>query len=176
LPLAGIRELIGSEAGEQVPVQRERRQGHHDGRAGGGVRSHPYWQSRPISWMPRSGTSEGTAKSGKYGRLSGRDLAERIGLSLTPTLRRLRRLEKERYIPGYVAQLDEQRLAGSMTVFVAVTLEKQPAIAGFERAITQCPEVMSCFLTTGDADYSLRVVVRDLSAYHHFLTAQEVPA
>jgi DNA-binding Lrp family transcriptional regulator len=105
-------------------------------------------------------------------RLSGRDLAERIGLSLTPTLRRLRRLEKEHYIRGYAAQLDEQRLVGTMSVFVAVTLEKQSesAIAQFESAIAKCPEVMSCFLTTGDADYSLRVVVPDLSAYYQFLT------
>ena len=105
------------------------------------------------------------------GRMSGRDLAERIGLSLTPTLRRVRRLEEEKYIRGYVALLDEQRLAGSISAFVSVTLEKQSdaAIAEFERAIVLCPEVMSCFLMTGDADYNLRVVVRDLETYHQFL-------
>jgi Lrp/AsnC family transcriptional regulator, leucine-responsive regulatory protein len=106
------------------------------------------------------------------GRLSWRDLAERIGLSLTPTTRRVRRLEEEGYIRGYVAQLDEARLAGAVTVFVSVTLEKQSekAIARFETEIALAPEVMSCFLMTGDSDYNLRVVVADLEAYHQFLT------
>lgn len=106
------------------------------------------------------------------GRLSGRDLSEKIGLTLTPTMRRLKRLEDQQYIKGYVAQLDEQRLAGAISVFVAVTLNQQSesTIAKFERQIVLCPEVMSCFLMTGDADYNLRVVVRDLEAYHHFLT------
>jgi Lrp/AsnC family leucine-responsive transcriptional regulator len=104
------------------------------------------------------------------GRLSWRELAERIGLSLTPTLRRVHQLEERGYIRGYVAQLDEGRLAGSMNVFVSVTLERQSeaAIARFETEIALAPEVMSCFLMTGDADYNLRVVVRD--AYHLFLT------
>jgi Lrp/AsnC family leucine-responsive transcriptional regulator len=106
------------------------------------------------------------------GRLSGRDLAERIGLSLTPTVRRVRRLEEDGYIQGYGAQLNEQRLVGSISVFVSVTLEKQSesVIARFESTVAKCPEVMSCFLMSGDADYNLRVVVKDLEAYHHFLT------
>jgi Lrp/AsnC family leucine-responsive transcriptional regulator len=81
-------------------------------------------------------------------------------------------LEERGYIRGYVAQLDEGRLAGSMNVFVSVTLERQSeaAIARFETEIALAPEVMSCFLMTGDADYNLRVVVRDLDAYHLFLT------
>ncbi|WP_028997975.1 Lrp/AsnC family transcriptional regulator [Azohydromonas australica] len=106
------------------------------------------------------------------GRLSGRELAERIGLSLTPTVRRVRRLEEEQYIQGYGAQLNEQQLVGSISVFVSVTLEKQSesVIARFEGTVTKCPEVMSCFLMSGDADYNLRVVVKDLESYHHFLT------
>lgn len=106
------------------------------------------------------------------GRISWRDLSERVGLSLTPTLRRVHQLEERGYIRGYVAQLDERRLAGSMNVFVSVTLAKQSedAIARFEEEIALAPEVMSCFLMTGDADYTLRVVVRDLDAYHVFLT------
>lgn len=106
------------------------------------------------------------------GRLSWRDLSERIGLSLTPTLRRVHHLEEQGFIRGYIAQLDEKRLAGSMNVFVSVTLAKQSekGIARFEEEIALAPEVMSCFLMTGDADYNLRVVVRDLDAYHVFLT------
>ncbi|UUC47993.1 Lrp/AsnC family transcriptional regulator [Pseudomonas citronellolis] len=106
------------------------------------------------------------------GRLSWRDLAQKIGLSLTPTLRRVRRLEEERYIQGYFAQLDEERLSGAMSVFVSVTLEKQTGnyLARFEESIVQAPQVMSCFQMTGDADYMLRVVVKDLAAYQAFLT------
>ncbi|MES2263992.1 MAG: Lrp/AsnC family transcriptional regulator [Pseudomonadota bacterium] len=108
----------------------------------------------------------------KDGRMAWSELGEKIGLSLTPTLRRVRRLEEEGYIQGYVARLDEGRLAGRMSIFVAVTLTSQAeeTIAGFEQQIAVAPEVMSCFLMTGDADYSLRVVVRDLDDYNRFLT------
>lgn len=106
------------------------------------------------------------------GRIAWSALADKVGLSLTPTLRRVRQLEERGLIRGYVAQLDEARLAGRMTVFVSVTLTSQAedVIARFEELIALAPEVMSCFLMTGDADYNLRVVVADLDAYHHFLT------
>jgi DNA-binding Lrp family transcriptional regulator len=106
------------------------------------------------------------------GRIAWSALAEKVGLSLTPTLRRVRQLEESGYIQGYVGQLDERRLVGRMTVFVSVTLATQAeeVIARFEEQIALAPEVMSCFLMTGDADYNLRVVVPDLDAYHHFLT------
>jgi DNA-binding Lrp family transcriptional regulator len=106
------------------------------------------------------------------GRIAWSELAELVGLSLTPTLRRVRRLEEAGYIQGYVAKLDEARLAGRMSVLVAVTLTSQSeeTLARFEEAIVAAPEVMSCFLMTGDADYSLRVVVPDLETYHQFLT------
>lgn len=106
------------------------------------------------------------------GRMAWSALGDRIGLSLTPTLRRVRRLEEDGFIKGYVATLDEGRLAGRMNVFVSVTLSTQAeeVIARFEERIALAPEVMSCFLMTGDADYNLRVVVQDLDAYHHFLT------
>lgn len=106
------------------------------------------------------------------GRAAWSELAEQIGLSLTPTLRRVRQLEEAGYIQGYVAQLDEGRLAGRVCVFVAVTLVSQAeeVLARFEEQIAVAPEVMSCFLMTGDADYTLRVVVPDLDTYHRFLT------
>lgn len=106
------------------------------------------------------------------GRIAWSELAEKVGLSLTPTLRRVRQLEESGYIRGYVAQLDEGRLAGKVSVFVAVTLEAQSeeVIARFEEQIALAPEVMSCFLMTGNADYTLRVVVPDLDSYHRFLT------
>lgn len=105
------------------------------------------------------------------GRISWRDLAARIGLSLTPTLRRVRRLETGGYITGYGARLDEDRLGDTISVFVQVTLSVQTeeSIRLFEREITKAPEVMSCFLMTGGADYMLRVVTRDLASYQAFL-------
>jgi Lrp/AsnC family leucine-responsive transcriptional regulator len=106
------------------------------------------------------------------GRVAWSELAEQVGLSLTPTLRRVRQLEERGFITGYVAQLDEGRLAGRVCVFVAVTLASQAeeTITRFEEQIALAPEVMSCFLMTGVADYTLRVVVPDLDAYHRFLT------
>jgi Lrp/AsnC family leucine-responsive transcriptional regulator len=108
----------------------------------------------------------------KDGRMAWSTLAESIGLSLTPTLRRVRQLEDEGYIQGYMATLDEGRLAGKISVFVSVTLaaQSEEVIARFEEQIALAPEVMSCFLMTGDADYRLRVVVPDLETYHRFLT------
>ncbi|MES2898889.1 MAG: Lrp/AsnC family transcriptional regulator [Pseudomonadota bacterium] len=106
------------------------------------------------------------------GRMAWSALGDKVGLSLTPTLRRVRRLEDDGFIQGYAAKLDEGRLAGRISVFVAVTLASQSeeVIARFEERIALAPEVMSCFLMTGDADYNLRVVVPDLDAYNNFLT------
>jgi Lrp/AsnC family transcriptional regulator, leucine-responsive regulatory protein len=108
----------------------------------------------------------------KDGRLSWRELADRIGLSLTPTLRRVHKLEEDGFILGYFAHLDERKLIGGLNVFVSVTLENQAeaAIKRFENEIVVAPEVMSCFTMTGDADFILRVVVPDLDAYHKFLS------
>ncbi|UIF90045.1 Lrp/AsnC family transcriptional regulator [Cupriavidus sp. UYPR2.512] len=106
------------------------------------------------------------------GRLSWRELSERIGLSLTPTLKRVHKLEKQGFIRGYVAKLDESKLIGELNVFVLVSLNNQSeaAIARFEKEIVVAPEVMSCFTMTGDADFILRVLVPDLNSYQSFLT------
>ena len=105
------------------------------------------------------------------GRISARELGDRIGLSLTPTLRRIRRLEDAGYIQGYGARLDEARLGGAISVFVQVTLKAQTveAISDFEMQIVKAREVMSCYLMTGGADYMLRVVASDLAGYQAFL-------
>jgi len=105
------------------------------------------------------------------GRITWSDLAERIGLSLTPTARRVRALEEEGYILGYFARLDEKKLAGPISVFVSVTLDKQvrTALEAFESRAADLPEIMSGFLMSGGADYLLRVVVRDLDHYRDLL-------
>jgi Lrp/AsnC family transcriptional regulator, leucine-responsive regulatory protein len=105
------------------------------------------------------------------GRVSWRELAERVNLSLTPVLKRVQRLEKENFITGYSARIDEARLGGAICVFVSVQLESQTenALAVFEQHIFRVPEVMSCHMMTGSADYLLRVIVHDLEAYQAFL-------
>lgn len=105
------------------------------------------------------------------GRVTWRDLADHIGLSLTPTVRRVRLLEERGYITGYSARLDEKLLIGSMIVFVTVTLERQTreAIARFEDVVADIPEIMSGFQMSGGSDYLLRAVVRDLDHYRNLL-------
>lgn len=104
-------------------------------------------------------------------RLTNVELAEAVGLSPSPCLRRVRELEQSGVIRRYVALLDPATVGLPVSVFVNVTLERQVEIAleRFEAAILKRPEVMECYLMTGDADYLLRVVTADLSAYERFL-------
>ncbi|KAB7647900.1 Lrp/AsnC family transcriptional regulator [Polymorphobacter fuscus] len=106
------------------------------------------------------------------GRISWRDLADEIGLSLTPTLRRVRQLESEGYILGYAARLDEKRLIGSVEALISITLDRQTdeALTAFETSINNLREVTDCFQITGEFDYLLRVVVLDLDHYQPILT------
>jgi Lrp/AsnC family leucine-responsive transcriptional regulator len=105
------------------------------------------------------------------GRMSWSDLATDIGLSLTPTLRRVRKLEQDGIIQGYTAKLDETRLLGSMAVFVSVTLERQidEILTAFEASVLKMPEVMGGYLMSGGADYLLHAFVRDLDHYRRLL-------
>lgn len=105
------------------------------------------------------------------GRIAWKDLSEEIGLSMTPTIRRVRLLEEAGLIEGYTAVLNEERLVGSISVFVSVTLERQTesAMALFEAEIAKSPNCLSCFLMTGGADYLLRVVVYDLKEFQRFI-------
>jgi Lrp/AsnC family transcriptional regulator, leucine-responsive regulatory protein len=104
-------------------------------------------------------------------RLSNLELAEQVGLSPSPCLRRVRELRKAGVIRSFVALLDPVHVGLPVSVFVQVTLERQVerALERFEAAIVKRPEVMECYLMTGDADYLLRVVAADLSAYERFL-------
>ena len=104
-------------------------------------------------------------------RISNVDLANTVGLSPSPCLRRVKMLEENGVIQKYVCLLN-QRVAGfPVSVFVNVTLERQveSALEEFESAIAKRPEVMECYLMTGDADYLLRVVTVDLASYERFL-------
>lgn len=105
-------------------------------------------------------------------RLSNQELSERVGLSPSPCLRRLRRLETEGVITGYTAVIDEEKVGLPVAVFMSVKLERQvdASLGAFERDIAKCPEVVDCWLMTGDNDYLLRVLAPGLREYENFLT------
>ena len=104
-------------------------------------------------------------------RISNVDLARIAGLSPSPCLARVRALEESGVIDRYVALLDAKRLGLTVSVLVQVTLERQieSALEVFEKAVRERPEVMECYLMTGDADYLLRVVVPDVPAFERFI-------
>jgi Lrp/AsnC family leucine-responsive transcriptional regulator len=104
-------------------------------------------------------------------RLSNVELARAVGLSPSPCLNRVRALEEAGYISRYVTLLDALRVGLKVSVFIQVTLERQiePALGTFEKAIRARPEVMECYLMTGDADYLLRVVVPDIQVLEDFI-------
>lgn len=104
-------------------------------------------------------------------RLSLSELAARVGLSTSPTWRRLKALEARGVIRGYVALVDAARLGQGQCVFAHVTLIKhdRAGVADFERIVGRRPEVLECFSMTGQADYLLRVIVEDAAAYERFL-------
>lgn len=105
-------------------------------------------------------------------RITNADLAEKVGLSPTPCLRRLRRLEAEGIIKGYHAELNREALGVNVTVIILVKLEREDdhTLREFEAAIKKRPEVMECYLVTGKFDYFIRVVIPSLSAYEVFLS------
>ncbi len=104
-------------------------------------------------------------------RLTNVELAEKVGLSPSPCLRRLRRLENDGVIKGYMTFVDQTQVGLPVSVFVSVALKEQSegALEEFEAAITALPEVMECYLMTGTSDYLLRVVASDLADYERFL-------
>ena len=101
------------------------------------------------------------------GRLSNVKLAEAVGLSEAACLRRVRGLEDEGYISGYAAVVNAARVGLPGNVFVEITLhqEQQKDLDAFETAVRGVPEVMECYLLTGQYDYLLRVVVKDLEDF-----------
>mgnify|MGYP003700363693 CR=1 FL=1 len=92
------------------------------------------------------------------------ELAERVGLSASSCQRRLQRLEEAGVVERYTAVLNEARLGYQSSVFVKITLDAQTesALKAFEAGAVDCPGVVDCFLLAGEADYLLRVVVRDM--------------
>ncbi|HCX88063.1 MAG TPA: AsnC family transcriptional regulator [Gammaproteobacteria bacterium] len=114
------------------------------------------------------------------GRISNRDLAQKVGLSPSPCWRRLRELEQRGVIRGYSAQLDTEQLGFALRAFAHVSLNNHhPETVGqFDDAVRDWPEILECYMTSGDYDYMLKIVVPDMSAFEDFLTARllQVPA
>jgi Lrp/AsnC family leucine-responsive transcriptional regulator len=100
-------------------------------------------------------------------RISQMALAEKVGLSPTACTRRLTALEKKGVIKGYAAEIDASELGYMMTVHVHITLDKQSedALSAFEREIAKCPDVVSCYLMSGNDDYLVHVQARDMQDY-----------
>ncbi|QIK39689.1 Lrp/AsnC family transcriptional regulator [Pontivivens nitratireducens] len=105
------------------------------------------------------------------GRISAAELSQRVGLSATPVIRRLRRLEQSGTIVGYTALINEAALGFAMSVFVSVKLDRQvdQALARFESAILTFPEVVDCWLMTGNRDYLLRLAVTGLKEFEELM-------
>ncbi|WP_417317675.1 Lrp/AsnC family transcriptional regulator [Emcibacter sp.] len=101
------------------------------------------------------------------GRISNADLAEKVGLSQSACLRRVKALEEEGIITGHSAVVDQTAAGYPDNVFVQITVEKQTKekLAEFEVKVKECPQIMECYLMSGDADYLLRVIVSDASDY-----------
>lgn len=122
------------------------------------------------------------------GRLSNQDIAERVNLSPSPCLRRIRRLEEMGVITGYVALLDPKRLGLDLLAYVSVRLEKRGGSAPatgevglrpgathsdrFRAAVQAWPEVVACHAMTGEMDYLLRVQVEDMAHFSRFVQEQ----
>ncbi|MBL0944805.1 MAG: Lrp/AsnC family transcriptional regulator [Hydrogenophaga sp.] len=111
------------------------------------------------------------------GSLSNVALAQRVGLSPSPCLARVKALEKAGVIRQYVALADAARLGLGLNVFINISLKTQSkeALARFERHIADFDEVMECYLMTGDSDYLIRVVVPDMGTLERFILERLAP-
>lgn len=105
------------------------------------------------------------------GRITMQELADRVGLSVSPCHRRVKLLESSGVISRYTAQVDQKALGLEVSVFISIKLtrQKEEDLARFAKAISKWDEVLECYLMTGNRDYLLRVVAADLAAYEAFL-------
>ncbi|WP_025035528.1 Lrp/AsnC family transcriptional regulator [Bradyrhizobium sp. DOA9] len=104
-------------------------------------------------------------------RLTTVQLADRVGLSTTPCWNRLKRLETQGYIDGYVALLNQDKLGLPETVIIELTLDRhdEEMLERFGQLLTNLPEVIEAYLTTGDYDYVVKVAVESTAGYERFL-------
>lgn len=108
----------------------------------------------------------------KDARISNQELAEKVGLSPSPCLRRVRQLEESGLIKGYYTQLDASKLGLKLTALVQISMDRHTPdyFELFEATVKSYPQVLECILITGQAaDFQLKVLVRDMDEYHDFL-------
>lgn len=105
------------------------------------------------------------------GRIANNELAKRIGLTTTPTLERVRRLEREGFVEGYAAKINKESVGRGFTAFVKVTLSVHQLnlMEEFTSAIQNIPEILACYHTTGDGDFLLHVVAKDTKDYEQLM-------
>lgn len=105
------------------------------------------------------------------GRTTMQQLADQVGLSLSPCHRRVKLLEAQGVISRYAAMVDQKAMGLHVSVFISIKLvrQKEEDLARFAKAISKWDEVLECYLMTGNRDYLLRVVAADLAAYEKFL-------
>lgn len=105
-------------------------------------------------------------------RLNTKQIAGKIGLTVTPTYERLKKIEQSGVVKEYVALLDRDKIGKTIVAFINVSLQlhSKPLINVFEKAIIKVPEVMECFHVAGNFDYLLKVVVKDMNSYQNFLS------
>ena len=104
-------------------------------------------------------------------KLNTKELAQKVGLSVTPTYERIKRLEKEGYIKQYVAILDRKLIDKNLMVisFVSLILHSNDMQIEFEKSVIEYSEVIECFHVTGNYDYQLKVIVSDMEEYQAFI-------
>jgi DNA-binding Lrp family transcriptional regulator len=112
------------------------------------------------------------------GRVTNVELAQRVGLTAPPCLRRVRALEEEGVIKGYHAELDASKLGYAITVFALVSLKSQAeeSLRQFEEHMRDLPEVRECHMLNGEIDFIIKIVSRDLQSFQEFLTSKLTPA
>jgi Lrp/AsnC family leucine-responsive transcriptional regulator len=105
------------------------------------------------------------------GRIAMKDLAEQVGLSITPAIERVRRMERDGVITGYHARVNPARLGASLLVFVELTLDHKSGnmFEQFRHEVTRIPEVLECHLVSGDFDYLIKARINEMADYRRLL-------
>ncbi len=104
-------------------------------------------------------------------KMTTKEIAAQLGMTTTPIFERIKRMEREGFIRNYVALLDKNRVGLSLVAFTNVSLKEHftEFLTRFEEAVSSLPEVNECYHIAGSYDYLLKVVVKDMAAYQHFV-------
>jgi len=107
----------------------------------------------------------------KNSRMTIKEIAQKLNVSTTPIFERMKKMEKAGIIAGYVALVDPKTIGSTLTVFINLSLKEhgKKAINQFVNAIVKFPEVVECHHITGNADFLLKLIMKDIEAYNHFI-------